>query len=155
MLHAYLTSEYDMTRTTLAATAVLLASVSSLAVALPRANHWEGKIVGKSSPKIKGEASMRAGKMANTLVINVKLTGDAPNMTRPWHVHTGSCATAGGVYGAPTAYTPLAGNKKGASKGMATLSMPVPADGSYYVNIHESATAMATIIACGDLKFEK
>ena len=143
-----------MTRATIAA-AVLVASASSVAVALPRANHWEGKIVGTSSPKLKGSASMRAGKMANTIIVKVKLAGDGANMTRPWHVHTGSCATAGGVYGAATAYAPLVGSKKGASTGMATLSMSVPETGSYYVNIHESATAMGTIVACGDLKFEK
>jgi hypothetical protein len=86
--------------------------------------------------------------------VTLTLTGDTPNTTRPWHIHIGSCAKGGGVLGGGTSYTPLAGDAKGAGSSKAALAAAFPDSGSYYVNVHESATAMATIVACGDLKFD-
>jgi len=111
--------------------------------------------MGKGGSKIHGTAVMKAGKDANTTEVTVKYSDDAASMTRPWHIHVGSCATAGGVFGGGKSYTAVAGDAKGVGESMATLAVAMPETGSYYVNIHESATAMANIVACGDLKHEK
>ena len=44
---------------------------------------------------------------------------------------------------------------KGAAEGEATLRLALPDSGSFYVNVHESASAMAKIVACGDLLLEE
>ena len=49
----------------------------------------------------------------------------------------------------------MVGDAKGAAESKATLALPLPDTGSYYVNIHESSTSMGKIVACGDLKADK
>lgn len=142
-----------MKRKLIGGTAALLALSSSLAYGLVlRHGDWTGMVMGKDGSAIHGDAAMMAGKDAGTTEVTIKLTGDTPSTTRPWHVHVGSCATGGGVFGGGRSYTPLAGDAKGASEGKATLAVAVPDTGSYYVNIHESSANMGKIVACGDLK---
>ncbi len=145
-----------MRRSSILSAVVLLAASSSLAFGLAvRHGGWTAAIAGKDGSTIKGSATMHAGKDAATTEIMVKYAGDAPSTTRPWHVHMGSCAKAGGVWGGGKAYTPLVGDAKGAADGKATVAMALPDTGSYYVNIHESSTNMGKIVACGDLKADK
>ena len=112
-------------------------------------------VMGKSGSKIRGVIAMEAGKTAGTTSAVVKYAGDIAGATRPWHVHIGSCAKAGAVLGAPSAYTPLRVNAKGAAEGKAILRMALPDSGDFYVNIHESATNMGKIVACGELLLEE
>jgi hypothetical protein len=135
--------------------ALLLTASSSVAFAFARHGDWTGMVMGKDPSKIHGTVTMTEGKDANTTEVTVKLSGDVASTTRPWHVHMGSCAKAGGVFGGGKSYTALAGDAKGASESKATLAVALPDTGSYYVNVHESATTMATIVACGDLKHAK
>ena len=135
--------------------AMLLAASSSAAFAVARHGDWAGMVMGKEPSKIHGTVTMAAGKDANTPEVTLKITGDAASTTRPWHVHMGSCAKAGGVFGGGKSYTPLVGDAKGAGESKATLAVALPDTGSYYVNLHESATTMANIVACGDLKHDK
>ncbi|WP_373069811.1 hypothetical protein [Gemmatimonas sp.] len=67
----------------------------------------------------------------------------------------GSCAKGGAVLGAASAYTPLRVDAKGMAEGKATLRVALPDSGSFYVNIHASATNMKKIVACGDLLLEE
>lgn len=138
-----------------AAAVLLLATSSSLAYGVVRSGQWTGMVMGNGASKIHGTATMKAGKDAGTTEVMVSYTGDTPNTTRPWHVHMGSCAKAGGVLGGAKPYTPLLGDAKGAAESKAMLPVALPDTGSYYVNIHESSTAMGTIVACGDLKHDK
>lgn len=134
----------------------MLVLSSSLAYGLARRHvAWDGMVMGKSGSKIRGVIAMEARKTAGTTSAVVKYTGDIAGATRPWHVHIGSCAKAGAVFGAATAYTPLRVNAKGAAEGQATLRMVLPDSGDFYVNIHESATNMGKIVACGDLLLEE
>jgi hypothetical protein len=102
---------------------------------------------------IAGTASVDAGTGAGTTVATVSITGAKPGAVYPWHVHVGKCGmTPGGkVWGDPAAYKPLTAGSDGAAKGTATISMAVPASGTYYVNIHASPTDMGTIVSCGNL----
>jgi len=145
-----------MNKSAMTSAAVLLAVSSTIASALViRHGGWSGMVMGKEPSKIHGTATMKAGKDAGTTEVDVKLMGDAANMTRPWHIHVGSCAKSGPPLGGGKPYSPMVGDAKGSSEGKATLAMALPDTGSYYANIHESATSMATIVACGDLKADK
>ena len=143
-----------MKRFSVATAAVLVGLSSSVAYGLVRHGSWSGTVMGKDGSKIHGTATMKEGKN-NTTKIAVKLTGDTPSTTRPWHVHSGSCTKAGSPLGGGAPYSPMVGNAKGSAQAKATLAMPLPDTGSYYVNIHESSANMGKIVACGDLKAEK
>jgi len=110
--------------------------------------------MGKDDSKIHGTATMKEGK-DNTTEVMVTLTGDTPSTTRPWHIHVGSCTKSGAPLGGGKPYTPMVGDAKGAAESKATLALPLPDSGSYYVNVHESSTNMGKIVACGDLKADK
>jgi hypothetical protein len=144
-----------MKRSAFAAAVLLLAASSSMAYGVVRSGQWTGMVMGTGSSKLHGTATMKAGRDANTTEVTVSYTGDTPNTTRPWHIHVGSCTKAGGVLGGAKSYTPLLGDAKGAAESKAMLPVALPDTGSYYVNIHESSTAMGTIVACGDLKHDK
>jgi|GEM_PF-1355971 hypothetical protein len=102
---------------------------------------------------IAGTATVQPGTSAGTTVATVSLTGAKPGAVYPWHVHIGKCGmTPGGkVWGDPSAYKPLTAGSDGTASGTATISMAVPASGSYYVNIHASPSDMGTIVSCGNL----
>ena len=145
-----------MHRTTIASVTLVLTLSSSLAYGLARRHDaWDGIVMGKGGSKIRGVISMIGGKTAGTTDAEVKYTGDVAGVTRPWHVHIGSCAKGGAVFGSATAYKLLRVNAKGAAEGKATLRVALPDSGSYYVNVHESATNMSKIVACGDLLLEE
>lgn len=140
-----------MRRSSLVTTLAALAIASTAAVAMsPLHLEWEGKIAGKDGSKITGEATMKEGEDGKSTVVEIMLVGDENGATRPWHVHVGSCAKGGGVFGGGKSYTPVA-TSGGHGMSKATLPVAVPDTGSYYVNIHESAGNMGKIVACGDL----
>lgn len=139
-----------MRRFPFVAAALIVASSSALALA-PSLATWSAKITGKDGSKIMGDATMKAGADAGTTVVSVMLMGDEAGTTRPWHVHIGSCAKGGGVLGGGKSYTPITFDASGHGMTTATLPVALPDTGSYYVNIHQSAANMGTIVACGDL----
>ena len=130
---------------------VLLALSSSLATGLVRHLAYDGMVMGVGGSKIRGEIAMERGGKPKTTLATVEYKGDVAGAVRPWHVHVGSCAKGGPVFGSPAAYTPLTVSATGTAKGKATLAITIPETGDYYVNVHESATAMGKIVACGDL----
>ena len=143
-----------MKRSTITSIMLILTASSSLAHAMTRLHDsWDGLIVGKNGSKIRGVASMAAGKTDGTTLAEVKYKGDRAGVTRPWHVHIGSCAKGGPVLGDASAYSALRVAATGDAEGKATLRLALPDSGRYYVNIHESPTNMGTIVACGDLLF--
>lgn len=137
------------TRTALAAT-LALAAVSIAATAIARVE-WVGTIAGKDGRKITGIATVKATADGAGSEVQVTLDGDTPGATRPWHIHSGSCAKSGGVVGGARAYTPMAIDPKGHGSAKATLPQALPDTGTYYVNIHDASAAMSIIVACGDL----
>jgi superoxide dismutase, Cu-Zn family len=132
--------------------AIALCSSIALAVA-PMAMKWEGALKGNGESKITGAiAVMPAGD--GKAEATVTFDGDTPGVTRPWHVHIGSCAKGGGVLGGGAAYAPIVVDDKGKGASKAMLPVAAPDTGSYYVNIHESRANMGSIVACGDLKMK-
>ena len=134
-------------------TLVLLTLSSSSLVLAMAARHiaWDAMIMGKDGSKIRGIAEMVAGKSAGTTAVTVSYKSDTPGVTRPWHVHVGSCAKAGPILGGAAAYPPLKVGAAGTAEGKATLRLAVPDSGEFYVSIHDSPTNMSKVVACGDM----
>jgi superoxide dismutase, Cu-Zn family len=144
-----------MRRLSLASTVLALAVCSTAALALVSQHmDWTAKIAGNDGAKITGDATMKATADGKGTDVMVMLAGDAAGVTRPWHVHTGSCTKAGGVFGGGKAYSRITIDASGNGMSTATLAVAVPDTGSYYVNIHESTGNMGKIVACGDLKMK-
>ena len=144
-----------MKRSAIAGTAALLVLSSSVAFGLAvRHMEYDAKVVATDGSKMSGTAVMKSTADDKGTEVDFKIMGDAANATHPWHVHRGSCAKPGGVWGGGASYKPIAADAKGAGESKATIAMAVPDTGSYYVNVHESTTNMAKQVACGDLKMK-
>jgi len=140
-----------MRRPAVIAAAIALAAVTTTASAVALSASWKGKVTGKGASKITGDASITPTADGKGAEVNVMIMGDTPGATRPWHIHIGSCAQGGGVLGGGRAYTPITIDASGHGMSKATLPVAAPDTGSYYVNIHESAGNMGSIVGCGDL----
>jgi len=139
-----------MKRSSIFASAALLALSSSVAFGLVlRHMDYTVTLTGKDGAAIHGSGTVKADK---TTEVEIKLMGDVAGSVRPWHIHTGSCEKAGGVFGGGRSYTAITIDAKGEGTGKASLTAVLPDTGSFYVNIHESSANMAKIVACGDLK---
>jgi Cu-Zn family superoxide dismutase len=144
-----------MKRSSILGAAALLAASSSVAFGLVvRHMEYAAAVAGKDGSPIHGAATMKSSSDAKGTVIDLKLMGVPAGETHPWHVHMGSCAKSGGVWGGGANYKPLVADAKGNGESKATIAMALPDTGSYYVNIHESSTNMGKIVACGDLKMK-
>jgi superoxide dismutase, Cu-Zn family len=138
-----------MKRSSIFASAALLALSSSVAFGLVlRHMDYTVTLTGKDGAAVHGSGTVKSDK---TTEVEIKLLGDVAGSVRPWHIHTGTCAKAGGVWGGGRSYTPITIDAKGEGTGKASIATALPDTGTYYVNIHESSGNMAKIVACGDL----
>jgi len=130
------------------------AVAASLPADLPaasRARDWAATLTGREGRKVSGTATAVPTADGKGVEVSVQLTGDTPGATRPWHVHVGSCAKSGGVFGGGRAYSPITIDAKGNGSAKATVPAVFADTSTYYVNIHDAAAAMSIIVACGDL----
>lgn len=141
-----------MKRSSLVAVAGLLAVTSSVAFAALRHMEYTVTIAGKDGAAVHGTGTAKSED--KTTEVEIKLMGDVAGSVRPWHIHSGSCAKAGGVFGGGRSYTPITIDAKGEGSSKASVPVSLPDTGTYYVNIHESAANMGKIVACGDLKMK-
>ncbi len=81
----------------------------------------------------------------------VEISNAVPGGLHPWHVHRGRCGVDQGILGPAEAYKPLKVGGNGRAESTASLSMPLPKTGDFFVNVHASAKNMRTIVACGNL----
>jgi hypothetical protein len=93
----------------------------------------------------------RSDKDSNQTKAHVEITNAAPGGRHPWHVHRGQCGTDMGILGPADAYHVLKVSGDGKAQDDATLPVPLPTTGQYFVNVHASAQNMSTIVACGNL----
>jgi hypothetical protein len=130
---------------------IRIAAVVGLAsVAVVAQMKWNAKLDPQGDAKVSGTATVE-GKGASSTHATVSLTGGDPGAVYPWHVHSGQCGGNGPVVGQASAYTPIKISRSGTGKVDVTLPFAVPDNGSYYVNIHKSASDMGTIVSCGNL----
>jgi hypothetical protein len=81
----------------------------------------------------------------------VTIANAAPGGEHPWHVHRGRCGSDQGIFGPTDAYNPLKVESNGRASSTATLPVPLPRSGEYFLNVHASTRNMKTIVACGNL----
>lgn len=117
-----------------------------------RGEDWKGTITGRdmySSATGTVRANVEGGNTVTTIVV----TGLPPRGRHPWHLHEGTCATGGPIFGDPAAYTPLSVGDDGRAEGSARLiNLKLNEARKYHANVHASPSNMGTIIACGDVK---
>lgn len=122
----------------------------------PVASRWNGTL---STPtelagalQIRGNGWMAADvKNSGETQAHIEIANAAPGGTHPWHVHRGRCGADQGIFGPTDAYKPLKVDGSGRAESNATLSVPVPKSGDFYVNVHASVANMRTAVACGNL----
>lgn len=130
---------------------VAIATSGILEAAPLRLTEYIATLAGRDGRKVTGAAAARPASDGKSTDITVSIDGDTPGATRPWHVHSGSCTKSGGVVGGGRAYAAIVIDTKGQGKGTATIPVLLADTVTYYVNIHDAATAMGIIVACGDL----
>lgn len=98
-----------------------------------------------------GTVVVEPGRQPNHTRIRVVISGDTPGALRPWHVHEGLCGEQGPIMGPEQLYGRIRINGRGNGVAVLELPIPFPEAGALFVNVHESAKAMQTIVTCGQL----
>jgi hypothetical protein len=96
--------------------------------------------------------TLTAAVLSGTTTATLNVNGATPGASHPWHIHHGTCATGGGIVGEPGGYPPLVIGDQGSGTASVQLQLQLNEAQRYHVNVHASASDMATIVACGDLK---
>ena len=79
-------------------------------------------------------------------MVTLALTGSPADVPQPAHIHTGSCATIGGVV------YPLEFPVNGASETTLNVTLEaILAQLPLALNVHKSAEEVSVYVACGDL----
>jgi hypothetical protein len=120
------------------------------------ASRWNGTL---SSPSglagvsdIRGQGWMAGNpKEQGQTQAHVEISNAVPGGRHPWHIHRGQCGADQGILGPADAYRPLKVDGEGRAQETASLGIPLPRSGSFFVNVHASASNLSTIIACGNL----
>jgi superoxide dismutase, Cu-Zn family len=115
---------------------------------------WRAQLTSTMGTALAGDAVVRQRIGADAFTADIDLRSDAPNATRPWHVHFGNCASGGDIVGDPAAYQPLVTSADGAASTSARVTFQLDASADYHVNVHISPADLPTIIACGNLILE-
>ncbi len=123
--------------------------------AVPVAERWNATL---STPgalagavQIKGNAWMADVNGSGNAHVEIHIQNATPGGVHPWHVHRGSCGRDLGVLGSADAYPLLHVDDKGEASATATLDVPVPTSGDYFVNVHASPSNPGAVVACGNL----
>jgi hypothetical protein len=120
-------------------------------------SRWHANLASPASlagaVQMSGSASMAPNPDASQTNISIDLANASPGGRHPWSVQQGQCGSGAdyGVFGTNESYKPLEVTSGGAASGEATISMPVPSSGSYFVVVRASSANWATIVACGNL----
>ena len=82
------------------------------------------------------------------VMVSVKIAGEPVDVPQPMHIHTGSCATLGGVK------YPLTNVVDGVSVTPGARVPTTIADllaAPFAINVHKSTTEIGVYVACGDI----
>jgi hypothetical protein len=99
-----------------------------------------------------GRAAVAVNTTDGSTAATISLAGDQSGSVRPWHVHTGTCGSGGGIVGAAAAYPPLSVGGNGRATAEARVNVGLQAGQNYHVNIHESPSNLGNVIACAELR---
>lgn len=101
--------------------------------------------------QVKGSAWMAPGTDQNSTVVHVDISNAVPGGVHPWYVHRGRCGNDQGIVGESSDYSPLRVQSDGTASGQASLSVPEPTSGDFFVSVLASPSNLQTTIACGNL----
>jgi hypothetical protein len=113
-----------------------------------RVGDWETSLSATAGSNVRGTA--KAQSVGVGTGVSISIEGAAASAQHPWHVHTGTCATGGGIVGSANAYPVLTAGMGGAASANASIGVALREDERYHVNVHRSPTDL-TVISCGDL----
>ena len=116
---------------------------------------WHGTLTSPGylagAVQISGTASMAPGTDGKQTTVVVNVTNASPGGLHPWELHRGQCGMDQGVFGPSDEYKPIKISKDGRGEASATIALPTPTYGNYFVLLHASPTNRKTTIACGNL----
>lgn len=107
---------------------------------------WRARLVPAAGSKVQGGAIAEA-RGSDSTRFTITIRDAAPNATFAWHMHSGTCASPGGVVG--SGYPELHSGPGGTAEAAVTLAVAAPASGSYLVQVHGPTGAP---ISCGELR---
>ncbi len=146
---------------------VLIAAVASGCVRTSR-DPATGKVdVDIESPTKKGEdwktdlhstgsmagigGTSRANVADGKTTATITVTGLMAGGTHPWGIYAGKCGSGGAIIGDRSAYPMLTVGSNGMAQSSAMMMIRLEEAAAYHVNVHQSASMMENIIACGNL----
>jgi hypothetical protein len=125
--------------------AAVLLTAGVVAGAAPPFAKWRALLEPVGNSTVRGGATAEAVAEGSTHFI-ISIRNGTPNTTLNWHMHTGTCASPGGVVG--SGYPSLQVGAGGIAQAAVTLSVPAPSTGSHIIQVH----AGGAIVACGEFR---
>lgn len=119
------------------------------------AKDWSADLDARGGTSIEGSSNVQSvygENITGNTAAAVTIGGASSGAQHPWHVHFGTCATGGGIVGAPSAYPVLQPGANGNATATATVAVGLDPDADYHINIHRSPADLGTIVSCGDLE---
>jgi hypothetical protein len=120
-----------------------------------RNSRWHGQLTTPSNlagaVQMTGQIAMTPDKDPNKTNVSIVLSNASPGGRHPWQLHRGQCGMDEGVFGSASDYNTLGVDDKGRAAGSATVGIPMPRTGDYYVSVGASEANPTTIVACGNL----
>lgn len=102
--------------------------------------------------QMKGSATMQpSGNAGQSTIFALSIDNATPGGVHPWQVHRGQCGADDGILGAASAYGSIKVGDDGRGTSSASVPMPTPTSGNYFVTVQASAANPETVVACGNL----
>jgi hypothetical protein len=118
-------------------------------------SRWHGELTSPSSlagaVQMNGQISMTPDRNADRTNVALVLSNASPGGLHPWQAHRGQCGADEGIFGSASDYRTLKVDDNGRASGSATVQIPMPRDGNYYVSVGASEANPTMIVACGNL----
>jgi len=120
-------------------------------------SRWHANLASPASlagaVQVNGSASMAPSPEGTSTDITISLANASPGGVHPWEAHSGQCGAGldDGVLGSSGAYRPLEVESNGTANGTATVPLPTPTTGRYFVVVQASGENSEMTIACGNL----
>jgi len=101
--------------------------------------------------QMNGSVSMAPGSNSGNTNVSLRLANAAPGGVHPWAVYRGQCGADEGLFGPVEAYKAIRVGDDGRAATSATIPLPTPTAGTYFVSVRASAANGEMVVACGNL----
>ena len=118
-------------------------------------SRWSGTLASPSdlagALQMKGSVTMTPASNDSQTRVTVDLSNATPGGAHPWQLHRGQCGMDEGSFGSADAYRIMNVDDAGRSSSTATVALPMPTSGRYYVSLGASVANPSMIVACANL----